>query len=235
MSRIEPKGEKSTVGKWKRFLKKWWPVLAVLMVLLLVPLGIDRYVVWNTRGQISTDEEVKDRQADAILVLGAFVREDGSLCDMLEDRMKVGIRLYQMGVSDTLLLSGDGQTDDYDETAAMKQYAMDNGVPEKAIVLDRAGLSTYASVWRAGKTGGYRSLVVVTQTYHLYRALYIANALDIEAVGVSADLRGYWGQLKYDLREILARNKDFFQCGGKPVPEHDKDPFLDAFGNNTGN
>lgn len=219
--------------KAHRFFKRWWPVLAVLAVLLIIPLGIDRYVVWSTRGQLRTDEEMQGQTVDAILVLGAYVREDGSLCDMLEDRMNVGIRLYQAGISDTLLLSGDGQSDDYDETEAMKQYALDRGVPEEAIVLDKAGLSTYASVHRAGKTGGYQSLVIVTQRYHLYRSLYIADALDIPAVGVSADLRSYWNQIKYDLREILARNKDFFQCWQLPVPSHAQDALL--YSENSGN
>ena len=79
------------------------------------------------------------------------------------------------------------------------------------IVLDKAGLSTYASVYRAKNVGGYRSLAVVSQQYHLYRALYIADALEVQAIGVSSDLQRYWNQFKYDCREILARNKDFWQ------------------------
>lgn len=210
----------------RRVLRKGWPLLALLAVLLLVPLGVDRYVVCSMRGRIYTEDEIMRDRVDAILVLGAYVRDDGSLCPMLEDRMTVGVRLYQEGISDTLVLSGDASRGGYDEPEAMKQYALQQGVPEQAIVLDKAGLSTYASVYRAKKVGGYRSLAIVSQRYHLYRALYIADALDVRAMGVPSDLQRYWNQFKYDCREILARNKDFWQCRRLPELENQPDTWI---------
>lgn len=199
--------------KKKRFprLWKWVKRVAVVMAIpAIILLGIDRYVVETTRADVCSIDSLPTEPADAILVLGAQVYPDGRLCDMLADRMRVGISLYQAGAAKILLLSGDGQTDDYNEPEAMKQYALAQGVPEDAIVLDRAGLCTYDSVYRARTVNGYDSLIVVSQTYHLYRALYIADAVGVDAIGVSADLQFYWGQTKREVREVLARNKDFW-------------------------
>ena len=206
--------------------KRWIVAAAAMAVLLLIPLGIDRYVVWSTQDQVNTVEQMNGKKADAILVLGAYVHEDGSLSPMLEDRMKMGIKLYKDGAGGRLVLSGDGKAEEYDETAAMKRYAMENGVPEEAIVRDDAGLSTYTSVYRAKHVGQYSSLVIVTQQYHLYRSLYAANRLGIDAVGVPADLQDYFNQLKRDIREVLARNKDFVQCILLPEPPHGTDAYL---------
>lgn len=218
-------------AKRKRFsMKRWWPVLVVLAVLCVAVLGIDRYVVWSTRSQVFKASEWEGEPAAAILVLGALVHEDGSLSEMLEDRMQTGVQLYEEGAAPLLILSGDGQSQDYDEPEAMKRYALEHGVPKEAILLDKAGLSTYDSVWRAGKTGGYDSLIIVTQEYHLYRTLYIADALGIKACGVSATLENYPMQFKRDIREIVARNKDFFQCIRLPQPSVADEPLLPASG-----
>lgn len=147
---------------------------------------------------------------DCILVLGAGLRPDGSPSDMLHDRVSVGVELYHALGDVPLLMSGD-RTGDYDEVAAMKALAMSLGVPEDKILLDPQGYSTSESVIRAKETFGCRRMLVVTQEYHLYRALYLAEAEDMEAYGVSADLRSYSGQIKREIREILARYKDLYQ------------------------
>ncbi len=154
-----------------------------------------------------------ERPFDCILVLGAGLRPDGSPSDMLHDRVAVGVELYHaLGVP--LLMSGD-QTGNYNEVAAMKTLAMSLGVPEDKILVDPQGYSTYESVIRAKEEFGLRRMLVVTQEYHLYRALYLAEAKDMEAYGVSADLRSYRGQAKREAREILARFKDLFQGAKK--------------------
>ena len=109
-------------------------------------------------------------------------------------------------------MSGDDSGIYYNEPAAMKKYAMDQGVPESHILLDGQGFSTYESITRALDVYGFDNIVVITQEYHLYRALHIADRCGIDAVGVSADLRPYSGQILRDAREVLARVKDFFQC-----------------------
>lgn len=144
------------------------------------------------------------------LVLGAKVHKDGRLSDMLRDRMDTGIALYREGKVAKLLLSGDDSG--VGEVRAMKAYALENGVREEDILCDGEGYSTYESLFRAKTVFGEENLVIVTQKYHLYRALYIANDMDIEAVGADAAIFRYVGQLYRDVRELLARAKDFVLC-----------------------
>lgn len=156
--------------------------------------------------------------ADCILVFGALVRADGTLSDMLRDRVETGVRLYFEGVADKILMSGDSENEDYDETGAMREYAIGLGVPAEDILCDPYGLSTYDSVWRAKNVYGFDSAVLVSQEYHLYRGLFISDRLALDAIGVSADLETYRGQLMRDIREVAARAKDFFLTltGGLP-------------------
>ena len=147
---------------------------------------------------------------DCILVLGAGLRSDGSPSDMLADRLKVAIDLYQTGVSEVILLSGDYTDENYDEVSSMERYCLASGVPAEAIVKDGAGYSTYESMLNAKNSGKYDKIIVVTQKYHLYRALYIAEGLGMTAHGADAALRNYRGQIFRELREVAARTKDFF-------------------------
>ena len=182
---------------------------AVAVVGASCVLIINAHVKSNTAGRIVSADSGDVMGADAILVLGAGIKKDGSPSDMLADRIKVGVSLYEAGASDVLLMSGDGARKGYDETATMKRVAVEAGVPESNVVCDTLGLSTYESILRARDEYGAKRIVIVTQEYHLYRALYIADRLGVNAVGVSADLRPYRGQTYRELREILARVKDF--------------------------
>lgn len=148
---------------------------------------------------------------ETAVVFGAKVHEGGTLSHMLQDRMDTAIALYKEGKVKSLLLSGDG-SGEWSEVEYMKLYALENGVSEGDIVLDGEGYSTYETVVRAKKVYGVEKCVLVTQKYHLYRAIYIAESLDIDVVGASADVRTYAGQLWRDIREILARIKDFTVC-----------------------
>ena len=158
--------------------------------------------------------------ADCILVLGCGVREDGTPTHMLEDRLKRGIELYKAGVAPKLLMSGDHGRADYNEVATMKAYAVAAGVPSEDVFMDHAGFSTYESLVRAKEVFQTDKLVVVTQKYHLHRALYIAKRFGMEAHGVDADLRTYAGQLMRDVREVAARVKDVLTCTFKPAPTY---------------
>ena len=109
------------------------------------------------------------------------------------------------------IMSGDNSTEHYNECAAMKRYAISQGVPSEDIFCDHAGFSTYESMYRAKNVFGCSRVVVATQTYHLYRALYSAHALGVDAIGVASDYRSYGKQTWYDVREIPARTKDFFK------------------------
>ena len=186
-----------------------------------VVFGINAYVVQSTSGQIlSPADAALLEDVDCILVLGCKVGSDGVPSAMLEDRLRRSVELFHAGAAPKLLMSGDHGTIPYNEVQSMKQYAMDNGIPSADIFMDHAGFSTYESVYRARDIFQAKKIIIVTQGYHLYRALYIANALGVEAYGVDADYRDYAGQLGYDLREILARNKDFLTSIFKPEPTY---------------
>ena len=139
---------------------------------------------------------------------------------MLQDRLDQAIELYKNNVSSKIIMCGDHGTEDYDEVNIMKKYAIEKGVPSKDIFMDHAGFSSYDSIYRAKAIFGAKKIVVVTQEYHLYRALYIANSLGIDTYGVGADPRQYAGATNRQVREILVRNKDFVKCIFKPEPTY---------------
>ena len=193
------------------------------------------YVKGSTKDQILSPTEAAELEdVDCIIVLGCLVKSDGTPSDMLADRISVGITLYQNGTAPKLLMSGDHGQKEYDEVNVMKSCAIDAGVPSGDVFMDHAGFSTYESVYRAKEIFGADKIVIVTQEYHLHRALYIANALGIEAYGVSADLRTYAGQTKRDVREVLARIKDMGYSLFKPDPTYLGEPIsLDGSGDVT--
>ena len=196
----------------------------ILIALILGILGaaavgaVNLHIYNQTKSRIVTVETIGEFDADCILVLGAGVREDGTPSHMLNDRLLTGISLYEAGASPKLLMSGDHGRVVYDEVNCMKDFAKEKGVPSEDIFMDHAGFSTYDSLYRAKEVFGAKKVVIVTQKYHLYRALYIAESLGLEAVGVSSDLRSYRGQEIRDLREMLARTKDFAYTVIKPLP-----------------
>lgn len=178
---------------------------------------MDAYVKNSVKDKIISEDEAAKLKADCILVLGAGVRADGSPSPMLEDRLLQGISLYKMGASGKLLMSGDNTKKYYDEVNTMKSYALDKGIASEDVFMDHAGISTYDSVYRAKEIFQADKIIIVTQKYHLYRALYISESLGLEAYGVSANPRIYAGQSLRDFREILARAKDFVKCIYKPA------------------
>lgn len=206
----------------KRIIKR---ILLLLLCLALLggvtALSINGYVKTSTANQILTPEEAAElTDVDCILVLGCYVHDSGHPSDMLADRLRRGIELYQAGASPKLLMSGDHGQQDYNEVKAMKLEAMEEGIPSEDVFMDHAGFSTYESIFRARDIFAANKIIIVTQEYHLYRALHIANALGVEAYGVAADYHTYVGQAFRELREILARNKDFAASILKPAPTH---------------
>jgi len=191
-------------------------MITVIMLLVLV-FGINFYVKQSTKSQIKNINEIEE--VDAIVVLGASVRDDGSLSLMLKERLDASFEIYN-NISTKIIMSGDHTKKYYDEVTAMKNYAIENGINSNVIYLDHAGISTYDSIYRMKHIFKLEKIVIITQEYHLYRALYIANQLGIEAYGIDATKVRYNGQLYRDLREILARNKDFFKCIFKPEAKY---------------
>ena len=188
---------------------------------MIAALGLNAYVKSVASDRILTTEQACVlSDVDCILVLGCGVWEDGTPSHMLEDRLKRSLELYNQGVSGKILMSGDHGREEYDEVNVMKSFAVDHGVPSEHVFMDHAGFSTYESVYRAKEIFQAKKIVIVTQEYHLYRAIYIAQALGLDAYGVASDYRGYAGQTLRDIREILARIKDFGTCLIKPEPTY---------------
>ncbi len=195
-------------------IRKWLCIVAVCIVVAV--LGINFIVVGIGGRDIVSEKDVK--KADCILVLGAQVKPDGTPSHMLRDRLKKGIELYKAGAAPKILMSGDNGQQEYNEVKVMLEYAREAGVPDKDIFLDHAGFSTYESMYRAKEIFGAEKIIVVTQKYHEYRALYIGQRLGMNVEGVCTDPIEYMGQFNRDIREVFARDKDFFQCIAKPEP-----------------
>lgn len=202
-------------------MKKVTMILAIIVVILaLIILTINLYVKETTKKQIINNSDyTKLENIDCIIVLGAGIWGDKP-SPMLEDRLLESINLYYNNASNKILMSGDHGREEYDEVNIMKNYAIEKGVPSENIFMDHAGFSTYESIYRAKEIFKAKKVVIVTQKYHLYRALYIANQLGLEAYGVGSDPRKYVGATYRELREILARDKDFIKCIFKPEPTY---------------
>lgn len=195
-------------------------VIIVLIVMIVIVLGINFYVKLSTKNQIIENKDNPNlKDVDCIIVLGAGVWGDKP-SPMLEDRLLEAISLYENNTSSKIIMSGDHGKEEYDEVNTMKNFAIQKGVPSENIFMDHAGFSSYESIYRAKEIFGAKKVVIVTQKYHLYRALYIANRLDLESYGVASNPRIYGGETYRELREILARNKDFVKCIFKPKPTY---------------
>lgn len=194
-------------------MKRHWKKILVFCIgagflAIIAALLIDHQVEKTGRMYLVAPQDAP--AADAVLVLGAYVTPSGRVSDMLRDRLTVGLELYQAGRAPKLLVSGDHGQKEYDEVNAMKQFLKDQQVSSQDIFMDHAGFSTYESIYRARDIFQVKRVIIVTQEYHLVRALFIARELGLEAYGVPAD-RHYYGQVMqyYHLREIAARNKDY--------------------------
>ncbi len=196
-------------------------LLCLVVVATVSVISINAYVKGVGADYLLTSEEAAAlADVDCILVLGCQVKDDGTPSDMLRDRLTRGIEVYNLGAAPKLLMSGDHGREEYDEVGTMKQYAIEAGIASEDIFMDHAGFSTYESVYRAKEIFQADKIIIITQEYHLYRALYIAKQLGVEAYGVASDYHTYAGQSMRDFREVLARCKDFVSVIFKPEPTY---------------
>lgn len=194
-------------------------LVAVLLVAAIAGIILNRWVADRASDWIlSAPEASKLQDVDCILILGAGVYDNKYPSLMLRDRLTKGVELYELGVSDRLLMSGDNSRIHYNEVKVMKEYVVKLGVPSGAVFQDHAGFSTYESMYRARDVFAAKKIVIVTQTYHLYRAVFVARALGLDAYGVATDPKEYGGQAYRELREMMARSKDVLYCLTKPRP-----------------
>ena len=208
--------------KRKKIFKRLFCVCLCLGILgISVLAGVNALVKASAKERIVSVEEAAGLEnVDCILVLGCGVWSDGRPSHMLEDRLRRSMELFEQGTAPKLLMSGDHGREDYDEVDAMKTYAVAAGAASSDVFMDHAGFSTYESMYRAKAVFQAERIVIVSQGYHLYRALYIANRLGLEAWGVAADYRSYRGEASRQLREMLARVKDFGACVLQPEPTY---------------
>ena len=193
--------------------------LIAIVAALLVYLDVS----YRYRQRLLSPEDIDQRPV--ALVFGAGVYPNGQLTPVLADRVRTAADLYNQGKVSKLLMSGDNRFLDYNEPAHMGDFARSLGVPTSALAYDYAGRRTYDSCYRAKHIFGQDRLVLVTQAFHLPRALYLCQQLDIDAVGVSADLRPYRGAAWFSLRETLARIRAWLDVhvrapavvGGEPI------------------
>lgn len=197
----------------KKLIKYTFIILIMGLVLVI---GIDLYVKLSTKDSIKNEFEINNT-FDCILILGAGVKE-GEPSPLLKERLDTGISLYKKGVAPKIIMSGDHGKTNYDEVNVMREYAISKGVLEEDIFMDHAGFSTYDSIYRANYIFEAKNILLVSQRYHLYRALYISRKLNIKSLGVDAKKSKMAGDDIRSLREILARNKDFFKVIVKPKP-----------------
>ncbi|NLL01039.1 MAG: DUF218 domain-containing protein [Clostridiales bacterium] len=204
----------------KRIIRVFLIFILLGVLGLVLVFTINGYIKISSRKRIiSTEQAINLEDVDCILVLGAGVWGDRPT-HMLEDRLNFGINLYKKGASDRILMSGDHGRKNYDEVNVMKDYAINEGVLSSAVFMDHAGFSTYESLYRARDIFEAKKIIIVTQEYHLYRALYVANKLGLEAYGVASNPREYVGQNYREVREVLARVKDFIYVIIKPEPTY---------------
>lgn len=190
------------------------------IIIAAIILSVNQYVQQAGLKYISEAESAPE--ADAILILGARVYPDGNVSLMLNDRLTTGYELYEQGKAEKIIVSGDHGRKEYDEVNAMKSFLEGKDVPAEDIFMDHAGFSTYDSLYRARDIFQVKKILVVTQEFHLPRAVFIARELDLDAYGVVADKHIYHNvMLRSELREIAARNKDFLTAKIlKPLPKY---------------
>ncbi|MBF8982286.1 YdcF family protein [Lutibacter sp. B2] len=204
-------------------MRKFKKVVIFLSVIGLIVAGTVLLVDYDVKKEgskyIVSSEDAPN--ADAILVLGAYVMPSGTVSPILGDRLKVGLELYDKNKSNKVLVSGDHGQVEYDEVNAMKQYLKDNDVKSENVFMDHAGFSTYESIYRAKDIFKVKKVIIVTQKYHLMRAVYIARKMGLDAYGVASDKHMYRNIFQYSVRETAARCKDYlFVNILKPKPTY---------------
>jgi len=198
-------------------MKKLKIVGIIVVSIIVILFSINYLVIWSTSNQIvNINTTFKD--IDCIVVLGAGIR-GGKPSPMLQDRLDVAIALYNQGIK-KILVSGDHQYDDYNEVTIMKNYLIENEIPSEDIFIDHYGISTYDSIYRLRPIFSINKVVLVSQNYHLYRSLFIANQLGYEAYGIAPQDINYSGQSKRDFREFFARIKDVLKTLIKPSSKY---------------
>lgn len=203
-------------------------IVILIFIGILIMLGINEYIKYSVKDKIITEKDITE-DFNVALVLGAGLK-NGKPSPVLKDRLDTALMLYKNNKVSKIIVSGDHGNKNYDEVNVMKNYLKNEGVLSEDIFMDHAGFSTYDSIYRLREIFNVKKVIIVTQKYHLYRSLYIAKKLDVDAKGISATKRHYAGELKFVLREVIARDKDFVKTIFKPKSKYLGDA-ISVFGN----
>ena len=204
---------------FKTLFKKIRIFLYVILAGIVVFVGIQLYILACTSKYIKTIDEVPE--TDAVLVLGAAVYSNGTPSPILRDRLEYSYHIYKANKAKKIIVSGDHGTIYYNEVIVMKNYLLNKGIPEEDIVEDHAGFDTYDSIYRAKEIFGVDSIIISTQQYHMYRALYVARKLGIEAYGVASPNKAMYNMPYNHMRESLARIKTIYDVHiSKRLPKY---------------
>ncbi|MCK9438783.1 YdcF family protein [Patescibacteria group bacterium] len=195
-------------------------ILTIFIICIIVLIGSIYAINININRIGNNLCDLDNTHKQAALVLGAKVWNNGNLSDIFRDRVKTAIELYNTGKVDKILVSGDHGQVEYDEVNTAKEYLLENNIKPEDIFLDHAGFDTYDSLYRAKEIFQADSLIVVTQDFHLPRALYIADKLEIDSCGVSADLQRYYGEDTRNRREVLAKVKAWLNITFNSKPKY---------------
>jgi len=220
------------IEKIKAFIKKTGKIILVCFLVLLAVIVWSNYNIRSeSDGYIYQDME-KIGTAQAALILGASVKPNKEMSDVFRDRVDTAINLYNSKKVSKIIISGDHGKKYYDEVSAAKKYILEKGIPPKDVFLDHAGFDTYDSIYRAKYIFEANSIIIVTQNFHLPRAVFIARKLDLNAKGMSSDLHNYSGIILMKNREIFADVKAYFDIVLNEKPQF-LGPKIDLNGNGT--
>jgi SanA protein len=205
---------------FKRIAKMVLIILGSFLLILFITLAVSRLITGLfARDSVFTIENAPGKRV--AIVFGAGLWRNGTATPILYDRVATAVDLYRAGKVEKLLMSGDNRFVDYNEPAVMREVALSLGVPSEVIVLDYAGRRTYDTCYRAKAIFGVNEAILVTQAFHLPRALYTCNHLGVESIGVNADLRQYrrFSMLVWNARELLATSVALWEVNiSHPLP-----------------
>lgn len=204
------------------FARKYWYIFLgsaiILVTILISPLCFTFISTKGERYDLHTANINNIPFNDVAIVFGAGVHEDGSPTPYLKNRVETAVRLYKANRANKILMTADNSRTKYNEPVAMQKYAQKLGVPKQDIVLDYAGFNTYDSCYRAGHIFNIKQAILVTQGYHLPRAMVTCSGLGVNNVGVAAVHKSRDFTISYILREFISTDKMTFQLIFKPKP-----------------
>lgn len=196
----------------KRILKIMLISFLLFIFIFSSTIVINSYVVKSQKNKVYISENISEiKDVDYIMILGCGIWGDKP-SPMLKDRLLEGIEVAKKYEDAYIIVSGDNSGEDYNEVRVMRNFLIEEGIAENRILDDNIGFSTYESVYNLKYNFEAKNPVIVTQDFHIHRAIYIAHTMDLNAAGIIATSNHYVSEPYYFFRDFFARNKDFIKC-----------------------